>query len=120
MGIENNYKHHKELAEGRWFELSLAEQMVNIGGEVYRSINWYRKGNEKYFQNAFERALELFDLTLADKRWNGRKKEIARCREVFCQLLTDNKDIQNLEKEFDSMNKYFHLFAILVRTSNTK
>lgn len=91
------------------------EQLANIGSEVHRAINWYKKGNEKYFNNAFEQALELFDLTLADKRWNGRKKEIARSREVFCQLLTDNNEIKNLEKEFDSFNKYFHYFGIQAR-----
>lgn len=112
-----NYKHHKELAEGRWFELTLMEQLANIGSEVHRSIHWYRKGNEKYFNTAFEKALELFDLTLSDKRWNGRKKEIARSRELFCKLLTENKNISNLDQEFDSLNKYFNYFGIQARLS---
>jgi len=28
---------HKELAAGKWFKLSLAEQMANIGSEVSRA-----------------------------------------------------------------------------------
>ena len=39
--------HHKELASGRWFSLSLFEQMANIGSEVIRSIKWKNKNNER-------------------------------------------------------------------------
>ncbi len=47
--------------------------MANTDSEVERAINWRKKGNEKYSHLAFERALELLDLSLADekskKRW---------------------------------------------------
>lgn len=42
---------HKELAEGRWEEFSLADQMANVGSEVFRSINWKKKAT-KYTQIA--------------------------------------------------------------------
>jgi len=32
----------------RWFKLSLAEQLANIGSEVIRAINWKEKGREDY------------------------------------------------------------------------
>ena len=35
---------HKELAEGRWNNFTLAQQMANIGAEVGRAINWRKKG----------------------------------------------------------------------------
>jgi hypothetical protein len=57
---------HKNLAAGRWHQLSFLEQMANIGSEVERALNWRRKNNPTYSQRAFERALELIDLTLAD------------------------------------------------------
>ncbi len=109
--------YHKELAAGRWLELSLPEQLANIGSEVHRSINWFLKKDDR-FQNAFERALELFDLTLEDKRWIGRYKEICRSREIFCSLLLDGKSYDNLEKELVSIDNYFTQFAYLSR--NTK
>ncbi len=31
---------HKDLAAGRWSQLSLIEQMANIGSEVERALNW--------------------------------------------------------------------------------
>mgnify|MGYP001578199528 CR=1 FL=1 len=104
---------HKELAQGRWFRLSLAQQMGNIGSEVSRASNWQNK-DEKLFWGAAERALELFDLTLADPRWKGRLWEIARAREVFCDALYGGKmyksSLQNLIGYFDqfaliAMNK---------------
>jgi len=103
---------HKELASGRWFTMTLAEQLANIGSEVYRSINWFRKNDKERFQKAFERALELFDLTLDDERWKMRTKEITRSRELFCSLLTASELYPDLELQFDSMNRYFLQFGI--------
>jgi hypothetical protein len=31
---------HRELAAGRWWELSIAEQLGNIGSEVSRAVRW--------------------------------------------------------------------------------
>ena len=38
---------HKNLASGHWHELSLIEQMANIGSEVERAIKWRNKGKEE-------------------------------------------------------------------------
>ncbi|MEK7142874.1 MAG: hypothetical protein AAB785_01560 [Patescibacteria group bacterium] len=92
---------HKNLASGRWNKLSLIEQMANIGSEVYRTIKWRRK-DDNFANLAFERALELFDLTLADVKNRNRLKEIARLREAFVDFFcydniykTDDKFWQN-------------------------
>ena len=61
---------HKTLAKGRWKSLSFLEQMANIGSEVERTMNWKNKDNAEYSQLAFERALELMNLTIADKKKN--------------------------------------------------
>jgi len=106
-----NKPYHKELAKGRWFQLSLAEQLANIGSEVSRARKWQGR-DKKLFQGAVERALELFDLTLADPRWRGRLREIARVREVFCDALFGGKNYQSSLKDLEH---YFLLFAFLVR-----
>ncbi len=113
MSSELKYQ-HKGLAEGKWFQLSLAEQMGNIGSEVHRAINWFLKKDER-FQNAFDRALELFDLTISDKRWLYRNKEICRSREYFCMLLFDTINSNELEKDLQSFDKYFTDFAVYAR-----
>lgn len=102
---------HKEAA-GSWFQMSLMEQMGNIGSEVYRAARSQGK-DEKRFWEAVERALELFDLTLADGRWRGRRREIARAREVFCDALYGGKEYGS---SLEDLDKYFLQFAIAARS----
>ena len=74
---------HQELAAGRWQQLSFLDQMANIGSEVERALNWQIKNNADYAQKAFERALELIDLTLDCDKNYAHLKEIARTREAI-------------------------------------
>ena len=65
---------HKDLAAGRWAQMSLAEQMLNIGSEVSRANRWKAKGNEEQCHRAADRALELVSLTIdAHKNRPGSK-----------------------------------------------
>lgn len=109
-----NIVFHKEFAEGRWFTLSLMEQMGNIGSEVSRASMWQGK-DEKIFLNAVERALELFDFTIADERWRGaRRLEIVRAREVFVDAIYGGKEYKS---SLESLNKYFLPFAYAARNN---
>ena len=104
---------HKNLAKGRWFELTLAEQLGNIGSDVDRIISWQKKGNEEYAREAFYRALDLLDLTISDKRWYGPKlKELTRLREVLCDSFLGG-NLYNTPLEYFS--KYFYQFALYAR-----
>lgn len=105
---------HQELAAGRWFTLTLAEQLGNAGSEFYRAKSWQQKGDTEKFSAAAGRFFELLDLTLSDSRWNGaRRREIARVREqATAELLRDNT-------AGPSLQKYFDQFALLARTSKS-
>lgn len=70
---------HEQLAAGRWHTLSLMEQLANVGSDVARAARWYGKDPQRCEQ-AFDRAVELLDLTIADERWKGRRKELTRAR----------------------------------------
>ncbi len=102
---------HKRLASGGWQKLSLAEQLGNIGSEVSRAFKWKDK-DDKLFEGAVERALELFDLTLEDMRWRGRLREIARAREVFCDAIYGGKLYKS---SFEDLIRYFDNFAFAAR-----
>ena len=102
---------HKNLAAGRWFTLSLAEQLGNIGSEVGRARKWEGRDRES-FSGAVDRALELFDLTLADERWRGRRYEIARAREVFCDTAVGEREYQS---SLETLERYFNDFAYMAR-----
>lgn len=102
---------HKLLAEGGWQKLSLAEQLGNIGSEISRAMRWQGK-DEKNFESAVDRALELFDLTLDDPRWKGRWQEIARAREVFCDIVFGKKEYHT---SLSDLLRYFDQFAYAAR-----
>jgi hypothetical protein len=101
---------HSSLAAGRWFTFSLAEQLSNVGSEVNRAIR--ARGDEKRFENAISRGLELFDLTLSDNRWNKRRKELSRVRELFCDAILGGAEYGTTLEDLD---KYFFQFAIAAR-----
>lgn len=102
---------HPSLASGRWFTMSLAEQLGNVGSEYERALRWKGKDNI-HFTHAFDRMLELLDLTIADRRWkNHRLKELVRLREVVCEELWGDS-----EELIDSnLRSYFLYFGILAR-----
>lgn len=103
---------HKYLALGHWNELSFFEQMANIGSEVERALNWQTKHNAVYCQNAFERALELIDLTLDGIMPASRLKELARMREALVDYFFGTNQFKSTEA---SWKKYFLIFTYAAR-----
>jgi len=88
---------HRDLAAGRWAEMSLAERMANIGSEVERALKWSAKGNGEYSRMALDRALELIDLSLGCERTYGRLKETARLREALVDYFVGHNEFQSSE-----------------------
>ena len=103
---------HQELAAGRWNKFTFVEQMANIGSEVERALNWQAKHNHDYSQKAYERALELMDLTLDDSKGFARLKELARLREAIVDYFSGNNEFVSTE---DSWRKYFSCFTFTAR-----
>lgn len=97
---------HKELAGGRWFKLSFFKQMANIGSEIGRAINW-RDKDKKHSNAAFERGLELLDLTIEDKRNRHRLKELCRLREVLADYFCFDNIYGSSDEKW---NNYFYAF----------
>lgn len=106
-----NYQ-HKNLAAGRWYSLTLPEQMANIGSEVIRALNWLKKGDKKYSELAVERALELMALTLSDEKNRKRTKEVARMREVILDFFYGKNQYgytaESLVRYFTAFNYYIN------------
>lgn len=103
---------HRQLADGRWFNMPFVEQMANIGSEVERALNWKARNNSPYCQKAFERALELIDLTLEDLRNRPRLKELARTREAIVDYFFGTNQFMSSES---SWRKYFLSFTYAAR-----
>ena len=111
-----NHPHHHGLGDGRWWQLSVAEQLGNIGSEVSRAIRWMHRKPE-VAQGALYRALDLFDLTLADPRHLGsraRLREIARAREVVVDFFAGANEYGSTAS---SLQRYFDMYAVAARAS---
>ena len=102
---------HKNLTQERWNGFNKKEQILNIASELLRSKKWTEKGNNEHLKNSLDRALELIDLTINDrKKWQkGSLKELLRLREILSEFyIKENKpfqDIVMLLKNFLFFNK---------------
>jgi hypothetical protein len=95
--------------------MTVSEQLGNVGSEVERALRAHRATRTDRFQNAFDRALELFDLTATDPRWSGnRRQEILRAREQFCRIFFD----ETAEPDLGAfLTTYFLQFAAAARNA---
>ena len=104
---------HKELADGKWREMSFAEQMANIGSEVERTIRWKNKNKPERSQLAFFRALELMDFTIADKKNLDRLGELCRTREVLVDYFFGENEYKSTDELWQKYFRAFNWYANL-------
>ena len=102
---------HKGLTTKQWFSKNIFEQMANIGSEVERTIKW-RDKDRKYSQMAFERCLELIDLTVSDPKNKNRLKEILRSREALVDYFIGKNIFRSTDKLWQN---YFYGFNYAAR-----
>ena len=94
----------------RWYTLTLAEQLGNVGSDYERALRWKAKGNKEMFDNAAARTLEQLDMTVSDTRLQGsRRKEIARVRQTVCDELFSQSNTPS------GFERYFMYMALLAR-----
>jgi hypothetical protein len=106
---------HQELASGRWNNLSFLEQMANVGSEVERTIKWKEKNNPAFSRRAFERTLELLDLTISDEKNKKRLRELLRVRETLADYFVFENSYKSTNKAWQ---KYFLAFGVAARTNH--
>jgi hypothetical protein len=98
---------HKDLASGRWNAFSIIEQMANVGCDIERAIRWRNKGNLVDSRNAFERALELLQFTIADPKNRKRLKELCRAKEALIDYFVYDNEYSSTD---EAWQKYFFNF----------
>jgi len=107
-------RHHKDLTSDRWQQFSLVEQLANIGSEVFRSLSW-RDKDKKIAWLAFERSLELFDLTLASHQKYPTLKEVARAREAWVDYFFGDNEYHTSAIQWQN---YFYQFTYLAKNEH--
>lgn len=105
---------HTQLADGKWQQLSLVEQMANIGSEVFRAIKWREKSNENYSHSACNRALELLSLSIDDPKNRSGLKELTRNYEFIVDFFLGDNIYQSTNQQFE---KYFLSFNFAARAT---
>ena len=90
-------------------------QMANTASEVERALKWREKGHTAYSQKASERALELMDLTLEDRKNKSRLKEVARARELLTDYLFGSNEYGSSAASWRS---YFSRFTFAARKTH--
>ena len=86
--------------------------MAHVGSEVERTIAWMQKGRTEIAMRAFERALELLDLTLADPKHQGRRREMTRVREALVDHFYCDNEYRSHDQDW---SRYFLQFAVTAR-----
>jgi len=99
------------MNRGRWFELSIVEQLANVGAEIGRTINWKKK-DKPSAQSAFYRALELLLLTKADPKNKTRLQEICRLNEMLVDWYLGNPEYNSTDADWE---RYFYSFNYACR-----
>ena len=95
-------KLHKNLTLKKWCNYSKGQQILMIANELNRAQNWLQKEENFEVNQCYERAFELLDLTLEDKKWHKGIKEILRFREMLAELyVTKEKDKISNKKAYD-------------------
>lgn len=104
---------HQGLEDGAWERMTPLEQMGNLGTEVARAARAKESGDEERSRGAFDRALELFELTIVDDRWRGpRRRELCLVREVFIDFIAGDNEYG---ESAASLDRYFLPFAVAAR-----
>lgn len=112
---------HKSLAAGRWFELSFAEQLANVGTDIERAIKFKARGDEESSKGALFRALELWCLTIQDpKITRPQRREMCRAKEVFLEYFIGDNRYKCTDQQWLNYFDYFGRIAAWKREQRRK
>ena len=92
----------------KWFELSLVQQMVNIGNEVKRALRFSSDpGKQNMF---FNKAIQYTQLTMEDSKNAHVLPELLISKEV----LEDYCGEHNLACTAEQISRYYHAYQYLL------
>ena len=92
----------------KWFALSLAQQMINIGNEVKRGLKFESDPDKKIM--FFEKAIQYTQLTMEDPQNIHVLPELLISKEV----LEDYFGKHELASTGEQINRYYQTFQYLL------
>ena len=101
--------HHQGLTVEYWNTISFAKQLLNVGSEISRARNAKRIGDMNQEKRAYERALELIDLTIETVHNTAQLREIQLLREAIASLMIKS----DFNISLDALYRYLLQFSAL-------
>lgn len=92
----------------KWFELSLVQQMINIGNEVKRALKFSSDSDKRSM--FFDRAIQYTNLTMEDPKNIHVLSELLISKEV----LEDYCGKHNLDCTGEQINRYYQAYQYLL------
>lgn len=91
----------------RWYQMSVQEQISNIGSEVTRAIRWKNKNDTEKSLHFLNAALDFLALSQSDPKNRNRIQEFGFCREELIDYFIG----ENIYQTTDAMlTKYYDAF----------
>ena len=100
------------VTQQRWENLTLPQQLGSIGSEFSIYVLFLKKENTIDSSKSLAEVLRLLDLTIADKRWVNRLKDLTIFRKVLCDT-TMGETVHHAA--VDKLQDYILSFALLAR-----
>ena len=94
-----------------WAQLSLAEQMVNIGTEVRRAMKAQKKGNDERMKNECLMAINMLALSISDEKNIFRRGELMLAQRVLLDYFFENNSFGSTEQQ---ITNYYDVFIPLI------
>ena len=79
-------KYHETLTEEKWSAFPFYKQLIMIANELNRAKNWIENNDIEKVKTCYERAFELFYLTIACLKDKRKLKELLRAKEMLGAL----------------------------------
>ena len=77
---------HASLSPERWSSFSLDQQILMIANEMNRAGKWFGPGDADRRKAAYQRVLNLLDLTVAVNSKSTLRRELLRWRDLAARL----------------------------------
>lgn len=77
---------HASLSPERWAAFTLDRQVLMIANEMNRAAKLMGAADRQRLLNAYERVLQLTDLTIRVNQRRGLRRELLRWRDLIAQL----------------------------------
>lgn len=97
-----------------WQELSIYEQMANVGSEVQRLFTWQERGKPEMATRAAERAVDLVEKTMADQKNQRYRKELQKLKQLIVEFSGQSGEAPNTRPA--TLKKYFLSYGLAVRS----